>query len=186
MKFHVEPKALGENQVLPTIRDICDNCNYSFTTNDATTFIVPLTRSYIQHNFGEHSFQAKSSQSVVIVSPTDNSVYKFPFGASEVSNLTSLHVRHIHLNHSALPQEIVRKGHISYHRFNLYHNLLNRIEVRKYIVIFVDQIVDAIQELHANNIAHMDIRLENICYCESTDHAVLTLAPAIAPLGALG
>ena len=120
-----------------------------------------------------HTKLIKSGQSVVIVSPTDNSVYKFPFGGREHSTLFFLLIQKLELDHSALPQEIVTKGHIPYFRFNRHHNLLNRIEVRKYIVVFVDQIVDAIQELHANNIAHMDIRLENICYCESTDHAVL-------------
>ena len=56
MKFHVEPDILGEDQVLPTIRDICNNCNYSFT-NDATTFLVPLTLSFVRSTFGEHAYQ---------------------------------------------------------------------------------------------------------------------------------
>ena len=48
--------------------------------------------------------------------------------------------------------------------FMLYQSLFNLFKAKKAIVLLVDGIVKALQELHDNQLAHLDIRLENVCF----------------------
>lgn len=51
-----------------------------------------------------------------------------------------------------------------YYTFKAYRPPLTRPEAKTHIVPFVRTVVRAIQELHRFNTAHLDIRLENICF----------------------
>lgn len=45
----------------------------------------------------------------------------------------------------------------------MYGSPLTNDEIQTHIVWFVEEVVEAVNELHRNKIAHLDIRKENVC-----------------------
>lgn len=75
------------------------------------------------------------------------------------------------LQHSSLPVNYILKDTITYFKYPMYSSHLSRDEA--IVTELVDKVAAAIQELHQANVAHQDIRLENVCFKHETGSVVL-------------
>ena len=60
-------------------------------------------------------------------------------------------------------------------RFKLYHPPLSRDSARTNIVPFVDGVIKCVKALHYVDIAHLDIRLENVCFDDQGSAVLIDL-----------
>ena len=182
LRFHVEyfnlldPSEVGGivRSVWKDAEDLKARCN-----GVHNNFSIPLSRDFIRREFGENVLQISSRQAVVLVDPTKRKVYKHPL-SDRVCNLllSGLMDRTVNKkftpSRSELPRVIKWVGSKYYFEFNLLGNPLDRSEAKKRITTFLASVIEAVEELHnlADPIAHLDIRLDNICTDEH-DKAVL-------------
>ena len=146
---------------------------------DHNNYYIPLSRDIIQREFGQDVFQISSRQSVLLVDTTKERVYKYPFSGDVYRVLVWLMDdvanRKITLSRSEIPKGKKEAGLIRYFEFNLLKYPWDRREAKTRVKDspqFLTSVIEAVQELHDKKIAHLDIRLPNICRDES-DNAVL-------------
>ena len=124
--------------------------------------IVPLALLYKTHTFGPQAVQACSDQSIVIVNPNENKVYKHPlmYGTRDALELICGQPAR-----NVVFPVIKESRKLVFMYFNpLYKLLKTTREIKLNIVPFVGGVVAALLELHQKGRAHLDIRRENICY----------------------
>ena len=181
LRFHVEyfnlvdPSEVGGivRSVWKDAEDLKARCN-----GVHNNFSIPLSRDFIRREFGENVLQISSRQAVVLVDPTKRKVYKYPLSGDVRDLLRGLmdhaESKEITLSRSELPRAIKWVKLKNYFEFNLLGNPLSRSKAKERITTFLDSVIEAVEELHglAKPIAHLDIRLDNICTDEN-DMAVL-------------
>ena len=78
------------------------------------------------------------------------------------------------LERSALPLAIHYIGNMRCFEFKLYDQPLSEEEAQRHKVWFVSEVVKAVNELHDRaKVAHLDIRLENICVDDESNRLIL-------------
>ena len=172
----VDPSEVGGivRSVWKDAEDLKARCN-----GVHNNFSIPLSRDFIRHEFGEDVFQISSREAVVLVDPTKRKVYKHPLSGDVYRVLNNLMMESnenvITLSRSEPPRAIKRRSK-DYFEFNLLGNPLSRSKAKERITKFLASVIEAVEELHTcnldNPIAHLDIRLDNICTDEN-DEAVL-------------
>ena len=125
-------------------------------------YTIPLTDRYIKTLIGADAVQVRSGNSFVI--QTDSHIFKCPFGMQEYERLNLLSSESRSLNHSILPTCIKILQNKAYFQFERCSEPLTVHQGKENIVDLTSAVVDAIDELHMHGIAHLDIRLENICF----------------------
>lgn len=122
---------------------------------------LPLTKSYICSTFGPAAKQIGSGTSVVILNHETEKVYKYPLGLSE--NLMLYNLMSKKIPRCALP---IKKsaGNESFFEYDMYARPVSRETAREYLSTFIESVHEAIEHFHLNGYAHLDVRLENICY----------------------
>lgn len=155
---------LDKGQVERHIKDVHrEQCRiYSIKIGMAERLPLVLTPSFLHRVIGTDAVQYPSSQSIVIISNSKNCVYKRPFSELEIDRLRTLS-KHTAIPYCALPTSIEDLEGKEYFKFEKYRQPLLWTEVRPFIADFVEKVVHTISELHQIGIAHLDIRLENIC-----------------------
>ena len=135
----------------------------------------PLSSSFLTTHGVE---QMQSGQSVVLVNVREQKLYKYPMLYRDVA--ANLLIRHRllgdlpSLERSALPLSQRTFGKRDYFEYNLYDQPLSEQEIRHHMVWFVDEVVQAVSELHDQaNLAHLDIRLDNICVDSNRGQVIL-------------
>lgn len=122
-------------------------------------FTIPLSATYMERVFGAGAYQVCSGASYVIAS--DDQVFKQPFRRDEREQLNRLTYSTTALICSILPDGVVlRDGH----SFELCMKPFQLHEALPVVADFTSSTIAAIEELHTNGIAHLDIRAENICF----------------------
>lgn len=144
----------------------------SIQTLKSKLFTIPITDSFIKRKFGPNAFQVKSGESYV-VSDTIH-IWKNPFKKIESERLTALNgLAGVRPSQSIFPCGVYNViGTSWFYRFQLCLRPLKVAEALEIIVNFTSLVVLAIADLHKVGIAHLDIRLENICF-KSDGTAVL-------------
>ena len=161
--------SLKQEGVFDTITEVCKTQIFPSLEQDKEhkKLTIPLSKKYISKEWKDDpdAYQAISGNSVVIICPTQQSVYKLPVGGSDIDKLLTLHRNEMHkvLQHAAAPTGIKEVKGRNYFVFKMYHPPLTKEKAKKVIVPFIDQVVEAIHEMHSFEIAHLDIRLDNIC-----------------------
>ena len=103
-----------------------------------------LAPSFLHHVVGVDAVQIPSSQSIVIMSVSQNCVYKRPFSELEIKTLRRLPVT----PDCAFPTSIEDLGGQQYFKFKQYSQPLLSTEVRPYIADFVEKVTHIIDRLH--------------------------------------
>ena len=132
-------------------------------------FTIPLTRSYITKKFGEGSVQCLSGYSVVVINNLTKTVYKNSFESCATERLFEL-LTAAPLDQCVLPKKVHDQR---YFEFDLVNRPLTCAEARYYLILFASSVKDALASIHQREIAHLDIRLENICFDETCSKALL-------------
>ena len=128
-----------------------------------TEFSYPVTPQYLTTNFTADAKQVGSGQSVVIVCEDDCFVYKYPMISSEGRNI--LFLRGKRLNQIGFPLTEMKSinAATTFLKYEKYIDIPPVSIIKEHAVWFVRSLVKAVESLHVESIAHLDIRLENIC-----------------------
>ncbi len=165
---------LKKDDVFTEIRDaFMKQSEFEITGVFSNEFTFPLSPEFVKENFATDAYQMKSGNSVVILCPSERSVYKSALTRGEDRRLHCL-LRNFQydLQYSSLPIDIKFIGCAVYYKYIALNMPLKKEDALKVIPLFVKDVVEAITELHDVGMAHLDIRLENVCYNDS-GHAIL-------------
>ena len=136
---------------------------------DRSALCYPLSTAFLQQH---HLKQLESGQSIVLLNEQNKKVYKYhvdPLYQTRVRELyfrhQLLHFRGIHTQRIAFPEaiQILDGSECNFSVCQMYDPPLKPDKAKIHIVWFVREVVKAVSELHELDIAHLDIRLENIC-----------------------
>ena len=136
-------------------------------TNDL--FLLPLSKSFVEQTFGEGSVQCFSGLSIVIINSNNKKVYKKSFETSAGERLSNL-LQADPIDQCVLPTGRTEEG---YYVFDLVHSPLTHVQAKTCLILFASTVKDAITSIHQRRIAHLDIRLENICFDVNSSKALL-------------
>ena len=185
VRYHVSSSCLAKNDVLDKIRCVHSQQDKYLEKIEKPSkdLDIPLSKGFIHKRWDDvKAYQARSKDSVVIVCPSNRLVYKYPLGKLEYECLHYLY--HCYqqlrpfakqLRQSATPIGIELIINKPYFKFKKYNPALNRNEANERIIPLVDGVVRAIQELHDFGRAHLDIRLENICFSDDGEAVLVDL-----------
>ena len=138
----------------------------AFLAATALTHRLPLTQAYVTETFGAGAYQLNSGESIVIVNRLKREVYKFPLLAEYALRLLELLSMKIPSTQFLLPHTRFPTRQ----RFFVCRLLkppLKAQEVKGVLTVYLRSVVAALTELHGHNLAHLDVRLENICFDEA-------------------
>ena len=157
----------------------------NFTSN--CHFAVLLSPDFIQSNFGPNTYQVRSGESIVSNTKiNDQFVYKCPLKKLDLQKLCQLFTQPPpSIESCALPIDSIFITDCFF-KFNLYISPLPKSVAKFSFRWFFVVLLEAINALHDVGIAHLDVRLENICYKEDgmvvlidLDRSLPTDCPAI-------
>ena len=132
-------------------------------------FLLPLSKSFVEQKFGEGSVQCYSGLSIVIINGNNKKVYKKSFEMSAGERLSNL----LHadpIDQCVLPTARTGDG---FYVFDLVHSPLTHVQAKTCLILFASTVKDAITSIHQRQIAHLDIKLENVCYDVNLSKALL-------------
>ena len=135
-------------------------------------FNYPVTPTYVVHIFGFGAMQIQSGNSIVIVSSGLRCVYKKPMNNVEVSRLFLLLFEQPHPN-IGFPNGTRCVGDNVFFRFSEYFPPATVPMIHEKCVWYIRSLVNLVMSLHEQNLAHLDIRRENICISRTRDELVL-------------
>ena len=123
--------------------------------------------------------QLRSGFSVVIkvTHPSGGFVYKHPFNSNERDRLFSLMMMEASSSRFSKPLELKHYGSVGrqFFKFHLYHSPVTREVARRYIVPFVSEVIECVNALHKCDLAHLDIRIENVCFDDQMKAVLIDL-----------
>lgn len=170
--YNVDPKCLSAQQVTARLKSICiqekeriDRLCHVIPTN----FIIPMRAAWCIEHFGISAHQVHSGESVVIMN--DTVVFKTPVGGDESRTLELLFDKNIAAGGNLLQMSILPQRKLVsicekkfFFEFKLCKPPLSKREASENLKQFAIKTAAAIEELHGIGFAHLDIRLENICF----------------------
>ena len=131
LKFTITQKELTSREVLPKVKYIYNRQKEYKPKGSKTSFTFPLSRSYVTQILDESAHQLKSSQSVVLASPSTNRIYKSPLVEREALRLLGFVVDGLYLRLSALPILTKKFDHDTYYfEFKQYKPPLTRADAK--------------------------------------------------------
>ena len=138
----------------------------------SAVIINPLGTDIVCKLWGKTATQLQSGFSLVIKVEAEGKVYKYPFNDLETCQVLSLmqflkDLKGPHPTRCSMPLE--RSVYLLRDFFSYpdYGSPMSRAEARQRIVFFVDEVIMCVKKLHSLGLAHMDIRLENVCFTAS-------------------
>ena len=159
------------------------------SSDSPTRFVLPLTSSFVHEKFGEDSVQIMSGHSVVILDPRQSKILKCNFCLGPELRLNKLYEygKDAQLERSLLPNGRMIVGPREYYTYKLLLKPIDRYEARRVfggVDGFADGMFKALRELHDTcGLAHMDVRLENVCFDPQTNRPILIDLDRSAPKG---
>ena len=157
----------------------------SLRSRENNHFTLPLTDQYIKDTFTDCAEQVRSGESVVILNATH--AYKRPLGTRAKDRLLAL-TDHPQLEtYTAGAFPLVSRMRSPFFEFKRYTPPVTVQEIRLHNCKhgFVKAVIRALQAVHVIGIAHLDVRIENICW-DDTQRAVLIDFDRSAASDALG
>lgn len=145
---------------------------------------IPLNPSTVADVWGINAVQLPSSFSIVIQDDKKRIVYKHSFNSIERSRSVSLYKQF------TVPAPVRKPTRFSipleinidfptltelFCSYLLYKSPWPRHIAKKYIVFFIREVVECLTELHSFGIAHLDVRLENICFTKANKAILIDL-----------
>ena len=181
LKFIETRQYLNKDEVPTSLKDALAANKRSFNRKNImrqenNVLNYPLSSSFLEAN---HVKQLPSGQSIVLVNERDRKLYKYPMLSTEWKALAELlmgvyRMKIPSLERSALPLDQHSIGSMRCFEFKLYDQSLSEDEAQCHKVWFVSEVVKAVNELHDRaKVAHLDIRLENICVDDESNRLIL-------------
>ena len=169
VKFVEKCRYLEQHEVESALRNAYQHNHQLWARKDpepSRTLNYPLSTRFLQSRNLE---QIESGQSIVLLDQLNKRVYKYPVDRTEQATLYKLYIMRplgevTESTRIAFPHSLEDMGtFVDYFVYKMYQPPLSKEDAQNHIVWFVEEAVAAVEELHAQNIAHLDIRLENFC-----------------------
>ena len=174
--FLQNPNRLQKESVVAMIRQALNDARVSLrlalAAENPTDHALPISGSFIHGNFGAVAEQFPSGQSVVIIDVVGGKAYKRCLDPNEEIRLLRLRDCNPKPSRSVFPDgsQVVVNDYISFFQYPLLKPPLTPQQAKDNASRFVKLVCEAIQELHDSfNIAHLDVRLANICLTDTDD-----------------
>ena len=174
--FLQNPNRLPKESVVAKIGQALNDARVSLRSalaaQNPTDHALPISGSFIHGNFGAVAEQFPSGQSVVIIDVDGGKAYKRCLNPYEETRLRDLREFNPKPSRSVFPDELrmVVNARISFFRYPLLKPPLTPQQAKDKASSFVKLVCEAIQELHDSfDIAHLDVRLANICLTDADD-----------------
>ena len=168
-RYTITAFPLPANDAIQNIVDVAEAQRVWFSQNVHSStsnshFTLPLSPDFIQSNFGPSAFQVRSGESIVILN--NEFAFKRPLRSCNHMKLFEMTFLDPSLPEScATPINSIMAINVFF-KFNRYVSPLGRSRARIIFSRFFVILLDAINEIHGAGIAHLDVRLENICFTE--------------------
>ena len=173
---------LKQEEVLPAIKAVyTTQAGYQLASRHRE-LTLPLSPAYVASIWGSTAYQVPSGGSIVIMSPREKVVYKYPLKRRETQTLQNLHATRLALQQCSFPMSVTpfptcvnspASRKMFFFKFSALQQPLAIQEAKVVILPLVEQVVVALEELHDAGLAHQDVRLDNICFHPETGAAVL-------------
>ncbi len=151
----------------PEIRDAFRNQDVDIDGVFSTELVFPLSREFVKHAFGQDAEQLRSGNSIVILCSNEGYVYKHVFSQNESDRLIQLRLSDCYsFQYSSKPCDMKTIDGKTYFKYKALNVPATKEEARAALRTFVHDLVEAITELHEVGYAHLDIRLDNVCFNE--------------------
>ena len=177
--FLQDPNRLPRESVDAKIRQALNDAGVSLRSalaaQNPTDHALPISGSFIHGNFGAGAEQVPSGQSVVIIDLGGGKAYKRCLDPNKENRLLRLRECNPKPSRSVFPDESqkVVSARIFFFQYPLLKPTLKPQQAKENTSRFVKLVCEAIQELHDGfNIAHLDVRLANICLTDTDDLGV--------------
>ncbi len=164
--------SLRKEELYPEIRDAFKNQDVVIDDVFSTELVFPLSREFVKHTFGQDAEQLRSGNSIVILCSNEGYVYKHVFSQNESDRLIQLRLSDFSFQYSSKPCDMKTYDGKTYFQYKALNVPATKEEARAVLRTFVHDLVEAITELHEVGYAHLDIRLENVCFNEC-GHVIL-------------
>ena len=171
--LHCDDVACEVQSVYTAAKDMCNGL--VLDSNTIHVYGIPLCEKTLDV-FGPNSIQLSAQRSFVIQS--NNVVYKYSFDVNERENIIGLYLQAVHggerLDRCLLPHDMFKMDGKIFMKYKQLLYPMSYEEVKSCFRAFVESVCEAVNELHSKNMAHLDIRLENICFCPQTHEGMTT------------
>ena len=152
--------------------------DHEVSSRPRSSFLVPLTKSYIAKRYGNRTVQLLSGQSIVIQCMSPSQILKHSLNDHYSLKLQLLldeqRRRDSDLTvYFALPLDKYIVFSKIFYKFKLYSPPITKSVAKDCLRQFVKEVVVAVRAFHEFGFAHLDIRLENICFDRHNKRAVL-------------
>ena len=171
LKFHESHKYVTDSDDIERIVDGIYHTNIDLwrrtekPETDDCTFSYPVSPDYIRRVISPDARQTKSGQSVVIIVPSSNLAYKFTFNLDErAKNYELLLMSGLKANPQiAIANSHKRIGKVTFFQFDLFKPPLSIAKIKLVAKPYFESLISAVKFLHDHSVAHLDLRIENIC-----------------------
>ncbi len=139
---------------LSKIRSLCNN-------SSGHRHVVPLSRTFVMSGrFGANAHQVESGESIVIANSQARKVWKYPLLGAYRERLLELLVGESLFTRFLIPEKKVGK----YFEYKLLKPPIPVEQAKSKVMYITSGVILALNELHSFGLAHLDIRLENVCF----------------------
>ena len=169
---------LGKNDVKPAIGEILRQDWSTFYGTPDFSYFIHLSQEECDV-FESGAVQVNSFTSLVIRNRDSTKYWKFNVKATmEFVSLETIQAVRIELNagsylqQSLLHSSISQQGGRIFYQYEGLKPPLSRQEAKSHLLALVEGVRVALDELHRQSVAHMDVRLPNICFTHTSPSCV--------------
>ena len=181
LNFALQCRRLPMGSVATKVKEVMDEAQQSLESikgQDMAGFALPMSGDFIHAQFGAGAFQMPSGhESVLIANLHTRKVYKHCLSTCDRRRLYRLERLDRKPERSVFPESSRNTfGFHTFFEFPLLKPPLSPEEARLHAKQFVESVYEAISELHVDfNLAHLDVKLGNICIDDSAGRLVAKL-----------
>ena len=163
-----------QKDVRQEIKEQINKWEFKITHNDNGSFFVRLNQQECD-TVEPGAIQVRSRSSLILRNQSNTTYWKYNKYRSVLYERIA--VRGIverqysgrnYLQFSLLPFAEERRGRLEFHKFDAIQDPLTRDEAKSCLIRLLDGLRRALEELHSEDIAHLDVRLPNVCFKDQT------------------
>ena len=167
--FNITTEVIEQGEVLDVIKKAITKATEQPRLSNSTDFAVPLNkRSSFITSIGQGAYQYRSGACSIVIGD-ENNVYKYPMGSYERKRLSELMDmdRNPELTqYFAIPILEQKLRGFQFFKYNKYNAPLGAREIKPFFKAFMRVVSGAVEALHSFGFAHLDLRLDNICFSD--------------------
>ena len=167
--FRYSLEYLFRKDVRQEIKEQINKWEFKITHDDNGTFFVRLNQQECD-TVEPGAIQVQSRSSLILRNRSNTTYWKYNkyqsvlYAQIAVRGIVERH----YLQLSLLPLAIEQRGRLEFHKFDAIQDPLTRGEAKSCLIPLLNGLRRALEELHSKGIAHLDVRLPNVCFNNQT------------------